>query len=167
MAISNNGQQYQNTHNFIDLNQLQGSGEVGRYKDDVVGVLLGIEPRDGFYQVQDRKTGVMIQRPNSWTAHFADGSMFSWPTYLDETSGRVMPWSRFDQSINLAACAQQGIAIHIWRDERKFVHLEIAEQQQVQTNLNPLPIMNGQQVAQQQVAQPQPAMPATAPWDMQ
>ena len=165
MAISNNGQQYTNNqqqHSFIDLAQLHGSGEVGRYKDDVTGILLGIEPRDGFYQIQDRKTGVMIQRPNSWTAHFADGSMFSWPTYLDETTGQVMPWSRFDQSINLAACAQQGIAIHIWRDERKFVHLEIAktQTQQIQTNLNPLPIMQGQQVAQ-------PVMPQQAPWDMQ
>lgn len=164
MAINNGTQQYQKTteHSFIDLTQLQGSGEVGRYKDDVVGVLLGIEPRPGTYQVQDRKTGNIITRPNSWTAHFQDGSMFSWPTYLDEQTGQVMPWSRFDQSINLAACVQQGIAIHIWRDERKFVHLEIAEQQQAQVNLNPMPIM------QQQVAQPaQPMMPQQAPWDMQ
>lgn len=163
MAINNGTQQYQTTrHNFIDLAQLQGSGEGPQYKDEVVGVLLGIEPRDGFYQITDRKTGQVITRPNSWTAHFADGSMFSWPTYLDEETNTVRPWSRFDQSINLAACAQQGIAIHIWRDERKFVHLEIAEQQQAQVNLNPMPIM------QQQVAQPaQPMMPQQAPWDMQ
>ena len=164
MAISNNGQQYQTRqHNFIDLGQLQGSGEGPQYKDEVVGILLGIEPREGFYQITDRKTGQVITRPNSWTAHFADGSMFSWPTYLDEETNTVRPWSRFDPSINLQACVQQRTVIHIWRDKNKFCHLEIAEQQQAQVNLNPMPIMQGQQVAQPA----QPMMPQTAPWDMQ
>ena len=117
-----------NAHNFIDLNGLVGSGEVGRYKDDVTGILLGIEPRGGTYQVQDRKTGQVITRPNSWTAHFADGSMWSWPTYVDENTGEIRPWSRFDQSINLAACVQQRLTIHVWKDKNKFCHLEVVEQ---------------------------------------
>ena len=140
MAISNQQQQFVRTHNFIDLNQLAGSGEVGRYKDDVTGILVGIEPRDGVYQVKDRKSGQVITRPNSWTAHFEDGSMWSWPTYVDPNTNTVQPWSRFDPSINLAACVQQRIAIHVWKDDKNFSHLEIAAEQQ-HSNLNPLPIM--------------------------
>jgi hypothetical protein len=156
MAISNNGQQFNtnNARNYIDLTGFAGSGEVGRYKDEVTGVLVGIEPRDGFYQVQDRKTGQMIQRPNSWTAHFEDGSMWSWPTYVDEQTNTVRPWSRFDPSINLAACVQQRIVIHVWKDDRNFSHLEIAEQQ-VAMNPNPIPVMAAPTV---------PVTPTVAPW---
>ena len=130
MAINSNTQ-------FINLNQLNGSGEVGRYKDEVTGVLVGIEPRGGTYQVTDRRTGQLIERPNSWTAHFEDGSMWSWPTYVNE-QGQVCPWSRFDPSINLAQCVQNKVRIHVWKDDRQFSHLEIAEEQ---TSINPLPIM--------------------------
>lgn len=142
MAISNNGTQYTNTnqHNFINLNGFCGSGEIGRYLDDHTGVLVGIEPRDGFYTIKDRRTGQMIQRPNSWTAVFEDGNMVSWPTYIDETDGMVKPWSRFDSSINLAECVAQRRVIHLWRDDRQFFHLEVCEEQ---VNLNPMPIMQG------------------------
>lgn len=138
MAISNGTQQFQSTRNFINLDGFIGSGEVGRYKDEVIGVLVGIEPRGGTYQVKDRRTGETITRPNSWTAHFEDGSMWSWPTYVDETTHQVMPWSRFDPSINLALCVQQRKVIHVWKDDRSFSHLEI-----VNTNVNPLPIVDG------------------------
>lgn len=138
MAISNGTQQFQNNHNFINLDGFTGSGEVGRYKDDIVGVLVGIEPRGGTYEVKDRRTGETITRPNSWTAHFEDGSMWSWPTYVDE-NGQVMPWSRFDPSINLALCVKQRKVIHVWKDDRKFCHLEVMD---TQVNLNPLPIVN-------------------------
>lgn len=140
---SSNGTQYTSTnHNFINLQGFVGSGEVGRYVNDHTGVLIGIEPRDGSYQVKDRRTGQLITRPNSWTAHFADGMMVSWPTYVDD-QGRVMPWSRFDQSINLAEVVAQHKVVHLWRDDRNFFHLEVVEEQ---VNLNPMPIM-GQSVA--------------------
>lgn len=140
MAINQQQQQFVRTHhNFIDLNQLAGSGEVGRYKDDVTGILLGIEPRGGSYQVKDRRTGAIITRPNSWTAVFEDGSMWSWPTYVDPNTNQVMPWSRFDSSINLAECVAQRITIHVWKDDKNFSHLEVVEQQS--QNINPLPIM--------------------------
>jgi len=149
MAISNQQQQQftRTQRTFVPLDQLpQGSGASGTYQDDVTGILVGIEPREGSYQITDRRTGQVISRPNSWTAHFADGAMFSWPTYLDE-QGVVRMWSRFDSTINLAACVQQGIPIHIWRDERKFVHLELA-----------------QQPAQQVAPQYQPPMNPGLPW---
>lgn len=149
MAISNSNsnQQYNRVRTFVPLDQLpQGSGESGTYKDEVIGILVGIEPREGSYEITDRRTGQVISRPNSWTAHFEDGSMFSWPTYLDE-QGVVRMWSRFDSTINLAACVQQRIPIHVWRDERKFVHLELA-----------------QQPAQQAVPQYQPPMNPNLPW---
>lgn len=160
MAINNNGTMYQQQHNFIDLNQLQGSGEVGRYKDEVTGILVGIEPRPGTYEVKDRRTGEVITRPNSWTAHFADGSMWSWPTWVDP-QGRVQPWSRFDPSINLAACVAQQKVIHVWKDDRNFSHLEVVETQ-VQMNPNPMPIM------QAQPATNEPPAIATnlAPWEV-
>lgn len=137
-------QNYQNTgRQFIDLTNLTGTGEVGRYLNEHTGVLVGIEPRGGSYQVKDRRTGEMITRPNSWTAHFADGNMVSWPTYVDQVTGQVKPWSRFDQSINLAACVQQGIAIHVWKDERQFFHLEIAQTQTL-TPANAQPMAQAQ-----------------------
>ena len=140
-----NQQQQQYTarrnNSFIPLNQLpQGTGESGSYVTNVTGVLLGIEPRDGYYTITDRNTGQEITRPNSWTAHFADGSMFSWPTYLDD-QGQVRMWSRFDPSINLAQVIQQGIVIHLWKDKRNFTHLEIA-QQQTQMQQQPAPQQN-------------------------
>lgn len=160
--ITNQQQAYVNTkqHNFIDLNGFTGSGEVGRYLDDHTGILVGIEPRPGTYQVKDRRTGQIITRPNSWTAVFADGNMVSWPTYLDEATNTVRPWSRFDSSINLAEVVAQRKVVHLWRDDRQFFHLEVVE---TEMNINPLPIMQQQQVAQPQ----QPTMPATAPWDIQ
>lgn len=160
--ITNQQQQYTNNrqHNFIDLSGFTGSGEVGRYLDDHTGVLVGIEPRPGTYQVKDRRTGQIITRPNSWTAIFEDGNMVSWPTYVDEATNTVRPWSRFDSSINLAEVVAQRKVIHLWRDERQFFHLEVVE---TEMNLNPLPIMQGQQVAQPQQA----PMPAAAPWDIQ
>jgi hypothetical protein len=141
MAVSNGKQQFNRT--FIDLNQLEGSGEIGRYKPEVTGVLVGIEPRGGSYQVKDRRTGQIITRPNSWTAYFEDGSMWSWPTYVDE-NGQVRPWSRFDPSIDLQLCVRERRVIHVWKDDRNFSHLEVVE-----TNINPLPVM----------------APAVAPWE--
>lgn len=161
--ITNQQQQYQSTrqHNFIDLSGFTGSGEVGRYLDDHTGVLVGIEPRPGSYTIKDRRTGQMIQRPNSWTAVFEDGNMVSWPTYIDEATNTVRPWSRFDSSINLAEVVAQRKVVHLWRDDRQFFHLEVVETE-VSMNPNPLPIMQQQQPYQQ--AQP---MPAAAPWDIQ
>lgn len=124
------------THAFINLDNFAGSGEVGRYKEEIVGILLGIEPREGTYQVVDRRTGQTITRPNSWTAHFADGSMWSWPTYTDPDTGEVKPWSRFDQSIKLASVVKNRQTIHVWKDSKGFAHLELAHEQQV---VNPLP----------------------------
>lgn len=144
MAISNSNsnQQYNRVRTFVPLDQLpQGTG-ASNYVDDVTDVLLGIEPRDGSYEITDDRTGQVIQRPNSWTAHFASGAMFSWPTYLDRADGTVKMWSRFDSSINLAACIQQGIPIHLWRDERKFVHLELAQQPAQQAAPKYQPPMN-------------------------
>lgn len=146
MAISMQQGNVNRQRQFINLNGFTGSGEVGRYKDEVTGILLGIEPRPGTYTVKDRRTGQMIERPNSWTAYFEDGSMWSWPTYVNE-NGQVMPWSRFDPSINLAACVQQRKVIHVWKDDKSFSHLEVVE---TTTNVNPLPVMA-----------------AVAPWDQQ
>lgn len=159
MAISiSNGSN--TTRNYINLNGFKGSGEVGRYKDEVTGILVGIEPRGGFYEVKDRRTGAIIQRPNSWTAHFADGSMWSWPTYVDETTHQVLPWSRFDSSIDLAECVAQHRVIHVWKDDRSFSHLELVETT-VQMNPN-LPIMG----AGQNMATAAPAVPEVMPWEI-
>lgn len=149
---------------FVDLATLQGSGESSRFTDNVTGVLLGIEMRAGTYEVTDRRTGQKVQRPNSWTSYWmvteSDGSqhqmMMSWPTYEDKKTGQVMPWSRYSRDIDLNVCAQQGIALHFWKDNRNFYHLEVVEQQQVQTQMNNMPIM-GQQ-------QPQVQQPAGIPW---
>ena len=140
---TNSKQQFQQ---YIDLAQVSGSGEVvSRYKREVVGVLVGIEPRTGYYEVTDRRTGEIIKRPNSWTAHFEDGSMWDWPTYVDKDTKKVCPWSRFDPSINLQECVRERVTIHVWKDDRNFSHLEVVKE----TNLNPLPIM----------------APETAPWE--
>ena len=71
MAISNNGVNYNNTSNnggYINLAALNGSGESTMFVDDVEGVLVGIQTREGFYTVNDRKTGQPIQRPNRHSA---------------------------------------------------------------------------------------------------
>ena len=150
------------TYNFINLDSLVGSGEVGRYKPEVTGVLLGIEPRPGFYEVKDRngnpvidpETGRQMVRPNSWTAYFADGSMWSWPTYLDKETNTVRAWSRFDPSIDLKACVANQTVIHVWKDDRNFSHLEVVETH-VSMNPNPLPMLP---------QQPMMAAPMVAPW---
>ena len=132
MAIQQQQQQFTRTNNFIDLSTIQGSGaNTGRYLTDVTGILVGIEPRTGTYTFHNPRTNQDEIRPQSWTAHFEDGSMFSWPTYVDQQTGEVKPWSRFDQSINLAQCVATRTVIHLWRDERNFTHLEVAEEQQV------------------------------------
>ena len=137
MAIQQQQQQF--TRQFIDLSTLQGSGaNTGRYLTDVTGVLVGIEPRTGTYTFHNPRTNQDEVRPQSWTAHFEDGSMFSWPTYVDQQTGEVKPWSRFDQSINLAQCVATRTVIHLWRDERNFTHLEVAEEQQVNTSVQQL-----------------------------
>jgi hypothetical protein len=139
--------------NFIPLEYLpHGTGEVGRYLPEVEGVLVGLEARSGTYTVKDRKTGQEITRPNSWTAHFADGSMWSWPTYLGE-DGKVYPWSRFDPSIDLVQCIQQQKVIHVWKDEDNFCHLELVET--TTQGINPTVQAVAQPVSQ---PQPQPAM---------
>lgn len=141
MAISVQ-QQGNNTRHFIDLNSFAGSGESTMFVTDVEGVLLGIEVRDGYYVVNDRRTGQPIQRPNSWIAHWATETgekLMSWPTYVDQTTGEVKPWSRYDKRINLAACAAQKTTLHMWKDDRNFYHLEVVEEQ---VSLNPMPIIN-------------------------
>lgn len=160
MAINQQQQSFTRnaSRSFIPLDQLpqQGAGAAGMYVTDVTGVLLGIEPRTGTYQVKDRRTGQLIERPNSYTAVFEDGSMFSWPL-IQNQDGTYRLWDRFDQSINLMACVQNRIAIHVWKDERGFNHLELAQQTQAQQ----MPVVN-------QVYAPgtQPQQ-GGMPWDMQ
>lgn len=146
MAISNNGVNYSNNGSarFINLGMLGGSGESTMFVDDVKGVLMGIEVRDGFYTIKDRKTGQDIQRPNSWIGHWmtpAGEKLMSWPTYQDPATGEVKPWSRFDPSINLQQCSVQHIELHMWRDDRNFYHLEVVQQQ---VNVNPMPVVMAQ-----------------------
>lgn len=145
MAISNGTRQYNNGNGgYVNLAALAGSGESTLFVDDVEGVLLGIEVRDGFYTINDRKTGQPIQRPNSWVAHWMTSTgekLMSWPTYQDTTTGEVKPWSRFDPSINLAQCSAQKVTLHMWKDDRNFYHLEVVEEQ---VNLNPMPVVMAQ-----------------------
>ena len=129
MAIQQQQQQFTRNNSF-NLAALQGTGaNTGRFVTDVTAVLIDLQVREGSYKWTNPATGEVIERPQSWIAVFDDGSMFSWPTYVDPQTGQVMPWSRFDQSINLAECAAKGIAVHVWRDERKFTHLELANQE--------------------------------------
>lgn len=146
MAISNSTTNGTTPRQFIDLSQLNGAGESTMFVDDVEGILLGIEVRGGTYTVNDRKTGQPITRPNSWIAHWQTPTgekLMSWPTYVDQATGQVRPWSRFDKRINLAQCSQQRVTLHMWKDDRSFYHLEVVEEE---ININPLPIV------------------ATAPW---
>lgn len=138
---------------YINLGGLSGSGESTLFVDEVQGVLLGIETRDGFYTVKDRRTGQPIQRPNSWVGHWMTDKgekLMSWPTYVNE-QGQVCPWSRFDPSINLAQCSAQRVTLHMWKDDRSFYHLEVVEEQ---VNMNPMPI------------QQPTAVPAVAAWEV-
>jgi len=133
--------------NYISASQLpKGSGEVGRFKTDITAALLGIEPREGAYEVTDRKTGKLIKRPNSWTAYFDDGSMFAWPTYVDEATHTVKPWSRFDSRIDLATCIEQHTILHVWKDDRQFCHLEVAATQRLSVE-NAVPTMGDGEIA--------------------
>lgn len=132
MASKQQQQQFNLGSNFVPLDQLPvGTGTTGRYVTDVTGQLIGIEPRTGSYEVTDRRTGEVITRPNSYTAHFADGRMFSWPTYLD-ANGNVQMWSRFEVGLSLAEIISQGITVHLWKDDRNFTHLEVVQTTQVQ-----------------------------------
>lgn len=140
MAINSNGTQYNNNGGAYNLAALNGSGESTMFVTDVEGVLLGIEMRDGWYEVADRHTGKPVQRPNSWIGHWLTPQgekLMSWPTYQDPNTGQVMPWSRFDPSINLAACSAQKVTLHMWKDDRNFYHLEMVEEQ---VNMNPMPL---------------------------
>ena len=156
MAI--NGTINGNEHRFINLNGFKGSGEVSRYVNDVTGILLGIEPRDGSYTVKDRRTGQMVERPNSWTAYVQtpEGVMYwSWPTYVEQATGQVLPWSRFDASIDLGQCVAQKKVIHLSKDDRGFCHLELVE---TTVTMNPTPTPIAGHMA--------PAAPTfTMPWE--
>jgi len=141
---------------FVPVDYLPvGTGEVGRYQDDVEGILVGLKARDGVYLVKDKdgnpvidpKTGKQLKRPNSWTAYFEDGSMWSWPTYLDD-EGVVRPWSRFDPSIVLKDCIQQRRVIHVWKDAQNFCHLELVETNQ--QGINPTVVQAAQPTPQPQ-----------------
>ena len=105
---------------------ITGIGTASLYKTDHTGVIEDIVPREGTYSYIDDNTGEEIVRPNSWTAMFADGSRMSWPTYYDE-DGEVKPWNRFDPKIDLAYCAANGIALHMWKDDKGYTRLELAE----------------------------------------
>lgn len=155
MFAANSMSQSNSNPMFVDLATLQGSGETTNFPDSVTGILLGIEMRTGTYEVTDRKTGQKIERPNSWISHWQVGDrevLMSWPTY--EQDGNVLPWSRYDKSINLNACSQQGIVLHFWKDKRNFYHLEVVEEQRTQT-IATMPIM---------AQQPQAQQPAGIPW---
>lgn len=160
MLANNTMSQSTTNPTFIDLAALAGTGESTRFVDDVTGVLLGIEVRGGTYQVKDRRTGQLIERPNSWTSHWGvtdnDGNqrevLMSWPTYVDE-AGQVMPWSRYPKSINLQQCSAAGTLLHFYKDGRNFYHLEVVE---VATS----------QVASMPIVQAPaaPVAPASIPW---
>lgn len=130
MAINSKQQsQPTTTRKFIPLDELPtGTGQSGRYVTNVTGILLGIEPRTGTYQIRDRRTGEVVTRPNSYTAVFASGELFSWPTYVDE-DGCVRMWSRFEVGLELRDIISQSIQIHLWKDKKGFTHLELANQE--------------------------------------
>lgn len=126
MAISNQQQQYQRT--FVPLDDLPTGAGRTDFSKDVTGVLVGIEPRDGYYDFVDSRTGEKMTKPNSYIAHFADGSKFNWPTYLDEETGQVRLWNRFDAGLSLKELIQNQVTIHLWKDDRNFTHLEVVQQ---------------------------------------
>lgn len=104
---------------------IKGQG-VSIYKAEHVGILLDVKPRTGTYIYKDKETGEKFERPNSWDAIFADGTKVSWPAYVDQ-EGEVKPWDRFDPSIDLEECRDNGIAIHLFRNEEGYFRLEIAK----------------------------------------
>lgn len=126
MAISNQQQQYQRT--FVPLDDLPTGAGSTDFKKDVTGILLGIEPREGSYEFTDERTGKKVERPNSYIAHFADGSKFNWPTYLDKETGEVKLWNRFEVGLEVKELIQKQVTIHLWRDDRNFTHLEVVAQ---------------------------------------
>lgn len=123
--ITNGNTNY--TRQFVPLDELPiGSGETG-FKEDIVGVLVGFEKRPGMYEFTDQN-GQRVSKPNTWIAHFEGGLMFNWTTFLNEETGAVEMWHRFDpEKINLRACIEQRIPLHVWRDERRRMHLELAQ----------------------------------------
>lgn len=127
MITTPNGQQATaNVRNFVNLTGFRGTGEAG-FSKNVTGVLLGIEERQGTYEFTDAN-GNKIIHSQTWTAYFEGGAMFSWPTYVDKETGEVKLWSRFSSDIDLGECIANRIPIHVWRDERNWMHLEIAKQ---------------------------------------
>lgn len=123
-TIQNNGTEYQT----YDLGMIKGVGNAGRYAREVTAVLMELRPYVGpkpMYEFE-LEDGRKIKRPQTWTAVFDDGSMFDWTVYLNEETGELSPWNQFDPSIDLAYCKANNIPIHVWRDERKRMHLELA-----------------------------------------
>lgn len=139
MSISTNQQQYQRISNpCYDLSKLRGTGNTG-FADEVTGHLVRLEIRSGFYEVKDKdgkavidpRTGRPMIRPNSWTAVFDNGSLWSWPTrYVDPVAAvanpdaaEVEPWLGFDESIDI-----MHEEIHVYREPGrnggKFPRLE-------------------------------------------
>lgn len=114
--------------NYINLDSINGNGEVGFVKEIRHGILTGIQMREGTYNVYDPETGEIIdQKPKSAIAFFEGGLRFNWTTYADKETGEVKLWARFDQSINLGVCAKNRIPLHIWRDANNHMHLELDE----------------------------------------
>lgn len=150
MAITNNGQQYQNTGRtrVVDLHKMQGKGETG-FSEDVTGILIDITIRDEYYEWTNPSTGELIRKPQTAIAKFDNGQFFNWPTYeaKDENGNTTIEaWDKFSKSINLGDLMDKGIPIHVWKDQRRFTHLEIAGGQQAAAQPQP------------QVQQPQPQM---------
>lgn len=167
MITTPNGQQATANvnRNFVNLKGFRGTGETG-FSRNVTGILLGIEPRDGSYEFTT-DDGEKIVHSQTWTAYFESGAMFSWPTYVDKETGEVKMWSRFSSDIDLGECVEQRIPIHVWRDERNWVHLEIAKQtttrQQPQMQQPTQPQQYYPQQYQQQYYQPQMQQPGINP----
>jgi hypothetical protein len=154
---TNNGSEYQT----YDLNLLKGVGNAGRYAREVTAVLMELRPYVGPKPMYEFKLddGRTIQRPQTWTAVFSDGSMFDWTVFLNEETGELRPWDQFDPSIDLEYCKQNNIPIHVWRDERKRMHLELAVSEETTQQSVQQQAPQYQQQApqyQQQYYQPQP-----------
>lgn len=88
------------------------------FTTDHIGVLTSIEEVEGTYTITI--DGELLERPNSYLATFADGKKINWPAWVDD-EGERHPWSLFDPSIDLTVDT-----VHIWRDERKRFHVELA-----------------------------------------
>lgn len=107
----------------------KGTGETTMFVEDIVGTLIGIADRAGEYEIVDPKTGELVRKPNSFIAHFMNDEgqvrYVNWPAYYDE-AGNKMPWSRFDQSIDLEACITGHVRLHAYRDASHRFHLKLA-----------------------------------------